>query len=117
MVRKMEPEEATIARQRLGKQVSEATDTEATIEELLGTMFSIRSVESGNKQKVQLRIAVGGDEKGSLKSETVKYGNKSQGTGTRERLRWQRPAAYTKNRPVLSSEWAPHRNKIETVKQ
>jgi hypothetical protein len=34
---------------------------------------------------VTLRI-VGGDEKGSLKSETVKYGHESQGTRTRERL-------------------------------
>jgi hypothetical protein len=52
-----------------------------------------------------LRV-VGGDEKGSLKSETVKYGRKSQGTRTRETLRWQGPAAYTKGRPVLSSERA-----------
>jgi hypothetical protein len=41
-----------------------------------------------------LRV-IGGDEKGSLTSETVKYGHKSQGTQTRERLRWQGPAAYT----------------------
>jgi hypothetical protein len=32
---------------------------------------------------VTLRV-VGGDEKGSLKSETVKYGRESQGTRTRE---------------------------------
>jgi hypothetical protein len=31
----------------------------------------------------------GGDEKGSLKSETVKYGHESQGTRTEERLRWR----------------------------
>jgi hypothetical protein len=30
-------------------------------------------------------------------------------TRTRERLRWQGPAAYTKDRPVLSSERAPTR--------
>jgi hypothetical protein len=41
---------------------------------------------------VTLRV-VGGDEKGSLESETVKYGCESQGTRTRERLRWQGPAA------------------------
>jgi hypothetical protein len=63
---------------------------------------------------VTLRVA-GGDEKGSLKSETVKYGRESQGTQTRERLRWQAPAAYTKGRPVLSSEKAPHKNKTVTV--
>jgi hypothetical protein len=34
----------------------------------------------------------------------------SQGTRTRERLRWKGPAAYTKDRHVLSSERAPHKN-------
>jgi hypothetical protein len=38
-----------------------------------------------NTSTVTLRV-VGGDEKGSLKPETVKYGRKSQGTRTRERL-------------------------------
>jgi hypothetical protein len=42
--------------------------------------------------------------KGSLKSETVNYGREYQATRTRERLRWQGPTAYTKDRPVLSSE-------------
>jgi hypothetical protein len=43
-------------------------------------------VEAGsNTSTVTLRV-VGDDEKGSLKSETVKYGRKSQGTRTRERL-------------------------------
>jgi hypothetical protein len=65
---------------------------------------------------VTLRV-VGGDEKGSLKSETVKYGHASQKTRTRERLRWRGPATYTKDRPVLSSERAPHRNKTITAKE
>jgi hypothetical protein len=65
---------------------------------------------------VTLRV-VGGDEKGSLKSETVKYGSKSEGTRTRERLSWQGPAAHTKDRLVLSSESAPHGNKNVTVRQ
>jgi hypothetical protein len=65
---------------------------------------------------VGLRI-VRGDETGSLKSETVKYGLESQGTRTRGRLRWQGPAAYTKDRPVLTSERAPHKNKSVTFKQ
>jgi hypothetical protein len=74
-------------------------------------------VEAGsNTSTVVLRV-VGGDEKGSLKSETVKYGRESHGTRTRERLRWQGPAAYIKDRPVLSSERAPHKNKAVTVKQ
>jgi hypothetical protein len=55
--------------------------------------------------------------KGSLKSETVKYGRKSQGTRTRERLRWHGPAAYTEDRPVLSSERAPHGIKNVTVRR
>jgi hypothetical protein len=64
-------------------------------------------VEAGsNNSTVTLRV-VGGDEKGSLKSETVKYGNESKGTWTQERLRWRVPAAYTKFRPVLSSERMP----------
>jgi hypothetical protein len=33
----------------------------------------------------------------------------SKGTRTRERLRWRGPAAYTKDRPILSSERAPHK--------
>jgi hypothetical protein len=65
---------------------------------------------------VTLRVA-GGDENGSLKSETVKYGREYQGTRTRKRLCWQGPAAYTKDSPVLSSEKAPHKNKTATVKQ
>jgi hypothetical protein len=98
-------------------------------------MFSIRSLQSGYKRELRFGSAthveagsrsntstvtmraVGGDEKGSLKSETVKYGREFQGTRTRERLRWQGPAAYAKDRPVLSSERAPHKNKTVTVKQ
>jgi hypothetical protein len=53
---------------------------------------------------------------GSLKFETVKYGREYQGTRTRESLRWEDPAAYKKDRPFLSSERAPHKNKTVTVK-
>jgi hypothetical protein len=74
-------------------------------------------VEAGsNTSTVNLRV-VGGDEKGSPKKDRVKYGREIQGTRTRERLRWRGPAAYTKDRPVLSSERAPHINKAVTVKQ
>jgi hypothetical protein len=73
-------------------------------------------VEAGsNTSTVTLRV-VEGDEKRGLKPETVKYGRESQGTQTRERLPWQGPAAYTKDRPVLSSERAPHKSKPVTVK-
>jgi hypothetical protein len=46
----VETEVTSTARQQLGKQVSAATDTQATIDELLG-MFSIRSVQSGYKEE------------------------------------------------------------------
>jgi hypothetical protein len=47
----VEQEDASIAKQRLGKQVSAATDTQDTREELLGTMFSIRCAQSGYKEE------------------------------------------------------------------
>jgi hypothetical protein len=59
---------------------------------------------------VTLRV-VGGDKNESLESETVKYGRESQGTLTQESLRWQGPAAYKEDRPVLSSERAPHKTR------
>jgi hypothetical protein len=75
------------------------------------TLNTYPRVEAGsNISTVTLRV-VGGDEKGSLKSETV------NGTRTRERLRWLGTAAYIKDRPVLSSERAPHKNKTVTVKE
>jgi hypothetical protein len=74
-------------------------------------------VEAGlNTSTVTLSV-VGGDEKESLKSERVIYGHESQGTRTRKRLRRRGPAAYTKDRPVLSSEKAPHKNKTVTAKE
>jgi hypothetical protein len=60
-------------------------------------------VEAGsNISTVTLRV-VRGDEKGSLKSEIVIYGQESKGTRTRG-LRWRGPAAIVNDRPVLSSE-------------
>jgi hypothetical protein len=41
----------SIARQRLGKQVPVAIDTQVTIEKLLGTMFSVLSMQCGNKRR------------------------------------------------------------------
>jgi hypothetical protein len=64
---------------------------------LFGSLEVIKGRTRENAQRV-----VGGDEKRSLKSQTVKYGLKSQGTRSQERLRWQGPAAYKKDRPVLS---------------
>jgi hypothetical protein len=59
----------------------------------------------------------GGDEKESLESEAVKYDRESHGTRTWKWLRWQGPAAIVNDRPVLSSERAPHINKLATVWQ
>jgi hypothetical protein len=47
----VESEETSIARQRLGKQVSVAADMQVTTEELLGTMFTIQSMQHGYKEK------------------------------------------------------------------
>jgi hypothetical protein len=61
-------------------------------------------VKAGSNTSTVILRVVGGDEKGSLKSETVKYGCESQGTRTRERLSSRGPTAYPKDRPVHSSE-------------
>jgi hypothetical protein len=64
-------------------------------------------VEAGsNTSTVTLRV-VGGDENGSLKTETVKYGREIQGTRTRERLRWRGPAAYTNTDPFSRQRGRP----------
>jgi hypothetical protein len=79
--------------------------------------MTLTRVEAGsNTSTVTLRV-VGDNEKGSLKSETVKYGRDSQGTRIRERLHWQGPAAYTNDRPIVSSERAPRKNKTVTLKE
>jgi hypothetical protein len=123
-----------VSRQRIGKQFLTRMNMHATIKLLLETVFSIRSsqrvykedncgdplssrVEAGsNTSTVTLRV-VEGDEKGSLESETVKYGLEIQGTRTREWLCWLGPEAIVNDRPVLSSEKAPHINKPATVRR
>jgi hypothetical protein len=57
----------------------------------------IRVEAESNTSTVTLRV-VEDNEKESLTSEKVKYGREFQGTWTRERLRWQGPAVYTKDR-------------------
>jgi hypothetical protein len=96
----------SIAKQRLGKQVSTATDTEATIQEFLGTMFTVRSVQSGNTRMELVNWCSGPDPPGwaSLESETVKYGAESRGNRTREWLRWRDPGATANDRLILSLE-------------
>jgi hypothetical protein len=57
--------------------------------------FATTRVEAvSNTSTVTLRV-VGGDEKGSLKSETVKYGLETKGPQTQEGLHWRGPVAYT----------------------
>jgi hypothetical protein len=85
------------------------------LEDMWGDPGKTRVEAGSNTSTVTMRV-VRGDEMGSLKSERVKYGREYQGTRIRERLRWEDPAAYTKDRPVLSSERAPHKNKTVTVK-
>jgi hypothetical protein len=48
-------------------------------------------------------------QKRKFESETVKYGSESHGIRTRELMLWRGPAAYTKDRPVPSSERAPQK--------
>jgi hypothetical protein len=96
--------------------MTQLTRPAATIIANIHLAVSHPSAEAGsNISTVTLRV-VGGNKMGSLKSETVKYGRESQGTQTRERLCWEDPAAYTKDRPVLSSERAPHKSKSVIVK-
>jgi hypothetical protein len=134
--RSSEQKEMAISRRQHGKYVSAARNKHATIDELLGAMLSMRSVPyvydyitklcgrqaeprvvaGSNISTVTLRV-VGGDEKGSLKSETVKYGHECEGTRTGERLRWRGPPAYTKERPVVYDERTSHKNKTVTVKE
>jgi hypothetical protein len=80
----------------------------------LTLLVQLARVEAAsNTSTVALRV-VGGDEKGSLESERVKYGHESHGTRTREWLRWRAPAAILNDRPALSSARAPHINKHAT---
>jgi hypothetical protein len=74
-------------------------------------------VEAGSNTSIVTLRVIGGDEKGSLKSETVKYGHQCPGIRIRERLRWRGPAAYTKDRPIFLSKRAPHKNKTVTAKE
>jgi hypothetical protein len=98
-----------IARQRLGKHIPARANTGKNRTSItrkriskhpfltIEAVFSVASVRSGYKEVTSPRVTrveagsntstvtlrvVGGDETGSLKSETVKYGRKSQGTTT-----------------------------------
>jgi hypothetical protein len=79
-------------------------------EELKIKVRELSPVEArSNTSTVALRV-LGGDEKGSLESETVKYGRESHRTWTRERLRWRGKTAIVNDRPILSSKRMLHKN-------
>jgi hypothetical protein len=69
------------------------------------TIIESYPVEAGSDTSTVTLRVVGGDERGSLKSETVKNGH--DGTRTRERLRWRGPAAYTKTDPSSRQRGRP----------
>jgi hypothetical protein len=110
-----------VAREQLCEHVSPATREHEIIEKTFSVQFArgyitrtsssvidATRVEAGsNTSTVPLR-AVGGDEKGSLKSETGKDGHESQGTRTRERLRWLGQQHIQKTEPS-SSQRGRHR--------
>jgi hypothetical protein len=77
----------------------------------------VTRVEAGSNTSTVILQVVGGDEMDSLKSETVKYGRESKGARTREWLLWLGLAAIVNDRPVLSSERAPHINRPATVRR
>jgi hypothetical protein len=84
------------------------------------TLFTLRPLTrveaESNTSTVTLRV-VGGDEKRSLKYETVKYGHENKGTRTQEALRRRGPVACTKDIPVISSERALNKSRTVIVKK
>jgi hypothetical protein len=64
----VEPEETSIAKQRLGKHVSAATGTQAKFEELLEIMFSILCVQSGYIEEFNLEFLLSRADAGSNNS-------------------------------------------------
>jgi hypothetical protein len=119
----------SITRQRLGKQVSASTDTQATTEKLLGIVFSVRSARSGNKRRELVNwywylvpYPCGGGvqylhrdpasrrrrRKGKSQSETVKYGLKSQGNSDPRKTALARASStYKRQTRPLVGEGAP----------
>jgi hypothetical protein len=67
----------------------------------LEVSMTVTRVEAGSNTSIVTLRVIGGDEKGSLESETVKCGHESYGTRTWKWLRWRGPAAIVNNRPVL----------------
>jgi hypothetical protein len=74
-------------------------------------------VEAGSSTSTLALRFVGGDEKGSLKTETVKYGHESQGTRIPERLRGRGQQHIQKTDPSSRHRGRPHKSETVTVKQ
>jgi hypothetical protein len=87
--------------QRPGKRVRAVNETTTETLCVLGSCRRIILKATDTTSTVTLRV-VGGDEKGNLSSETVKYGHETKGTRTQEGMRRRGPVACTKDRPVLS---------------
>jgi hypothetical protein len=74
-------------------------------------------VEAGSNTSIVTLRVVGGDEKGSLKPETVKYGPSPLGLGFQKDYAGEDQQHKQRDRHVLSSDRAPHENKTVTVKE
>jgi hypothetical protein len=86
------------------------TQTRTEVLEPLKAVISILFSQSYKTRGtiVTLRV-VGGDEMGSLKSETVKYGRESQGTRTRETALAMASSIYKRQTRPLVREGAPQK--------
>jgi hypothetical protein len=73
-------------------------------------------VEAGSNTSTVTLLVVGGDKNGSFKSDSKIWSRVPRDSDPRKTA-LPRPAAYTKDRPVLSSERATHKNKTVTVKE
>jgi hypothetical protein len=74
-------------------------------------------VEAGsNSSTVTLRV-VGGDEKGSLKSENIKYGRESKGLGAEKDCVGKTQQHIQKTDPSIRQRGRPTKNKTVTVKR
>jgi hypothetical protein len=74
-------------------------------------------VEAGSNTSTVTLPVVGGDEKGSLKFETVKYGRKSQGTTTEKDCAGKGQQHVQMTDPCSRQRGRPTKNKTVTVKQ
>jgi hypothetical protein len=61
-------------------------------------------VEVGSYTSIVALRVIWGNEKGSVKSETVKYDHESHGNQTKEWMHWRGPGAIVNDRPNLSPD-------------